>query len=102
MKQALAPVVANSEVMPGTYLVLLESPEIAGDARPGQFVMVRCGQDSVLRRPLSVHQVVDNTKLALLFTVVGKGTYWLSQRKAGDSLDIFGPLGNGYSIHARS
>ncbi|MFC1928923.1 dihydroorotate dehydrogenase electron transfer subunit, partial [Chloroflexota bacterium] len=40
----------------------------------------------------------DDNKVALLFSVVGKGTAWLSQRKAGDNIDIFGPLGNGFSV----
>jgi len=40
--------------------------------------------------------------MALLLTIVGKGTRWLSQRKTGESIDIFGPLGNGYSIHPGS
>lgn len=61
--------------------------------------MVKCGEATLLRRPLSVHLVDENkTRLALLFAVVGRGTQWLSQRQAGDSLDILGPLGNGFSI----
>lgn len=63
--------------------------------------MVRCGDDTLLRRPLSVHQA-DGEKMALLFTIVGKGTHWLSQCKVGDSIDLLGPLGNGYSIHPAS
>ncbi len=67
--------------------------------------MVRCGEETLLRRPLSIHQLADETrrtKLALLLTVVGKGTHWLSQRKAGDNLDLLGPLGNGFSINPNS
>jgi dihydroorotate dehydrogenase electron transfer subunit len=92
---------ANDEVMPGVYLMQLESSPIAATARPGQFVMVRC-RNHVLRRPLSIHQLVNENrkvKLAFLFTVVGKGTHWLSQRHVGDNIDLLGPLGNGYSIH---
>ena len=63
--------------------------------------MVRCGEDTLLRRPLSVHQV-DGNKLALLFAIVGKGTRWLSQHQAGDIVDIFGPLGNGFAINPAS
>ena len=95
MKQSIAPITASTEVMPGVYLLWLECAEIAAEARPGQFVMVGCGEDTLLRRPLSVHQI-DNGKLALLVNVVGKGTRWLSQRRKGDSLDLFGPLGNGF------
>jgi dihydroorotate dehydrogenase electron transfer subunit len=87
--------------MPGVSLVWFESPDIAQSAKPGQFVMVRGGADTLLRRPLSIHQV-DGHKLALLFSVVGKGTQWLSQRQTGDNIDIFGPLGNGYTIYPDS
>jgi dihydroorotate dehydrogenase electron transfer subunit len=98
LKQTLARVISSSEVMPGTHLLWLESPLIAATAGPGQFVMVRGGSDTLLRRPLSVHQVAGE-RLALLFATVGKGTNWLSQRKEGDSIDLFGPLGNGFSIN---
>ena len=103
MKQVTASINSNSEVMPGVYLIWLESSQIASTAQPGQFVMVRCGGESVLPRPLSIHQLADKKgKLALLYFVVGKGTYWLSQRKTGDGIDLFGPLGNGFSIHPAS
>jgi dihydroorotate dehydrogenase electron transfer subunit len=97
MRQLAAPIISGSEVMPGTYLVWLEAPEIAAEARPGQFVMVSCGEDTVVPRPLSVHRVEGET-LALLFSVVGRGTGWLSRRKKGEVLNIFGPLGNGFLI----
>jgi len=89
--------------MPGVYLVWLNSAPIAPQAQPGQFIMVRCGEglEYQLRRPLSIHQL-DGNKFALLFNVVGKGTRWLSQCQVGDNLDLFGPLGNGYSIHSGS
>jgi dihydroorotate dehydrogenase electron transfer subunit len=101
MKQVKAAIISTLEVMPGVYLVWLEAPDIASIARPGQFVMVRCGEDTILPRPLSVHRV-DGDHLALLFSVVGKGTGWLSHRKKGDTLDIFGPLGNGFTIYPDS
>lgn len=85
--------------MPEAYLLWLEAPQIASLAVPGQFVMVRCGEETLLRRPLSIHQVDESkTRLALLFAVVGRGTRWLSQRKSGDKIDLFGPLGNGFAI----
>ncbi|MFC2032092.1 dihydroorotate dehydrogenase electron transfer subunit [Chloroflexota bacterium] len=101
MKTVFASVISNREVMPGVHLIWLESPQIASVAQPGQFVMVHCGEGTeyMLRRPLSIHQISDNEKLVLLFAVMGKGTYWLSQCQAGDTLDLLGPLGNSYSIH---
>ena len=41
-------------------------------------------------------------RYSLLLSVVGKGTGWLSLKKKGDTLDIFGPLGNGYTINPKS
>jgi dihydroorotate dehydrogenase electron transfer subunit len=97
MIQLAALLTSISEVMPGTYHIKLESPEIAAAARPGQFVMVRCGEDTVVPRPFSIHRVEGKT-LVLLFNVVGRGTGWLSRRKKGEALNIFGPLGNGFRI----
>jgi len=100
LKQVHAAIISNNEVMPGVYLIWLESPQVASAVQPGQFVMVSCGEgfECLLRRPLSIHQSADATKLAFLFAVVGKGTHWLSQRRAGDKIDLLGPLGNGFSI----
>jgi dihydroorotate dehydrogenase electron transfer subunit len=84
----------------------IKAPDIAVAAQPGQFITVRCG-DFTLRRPFSVHQVGSNnviareakqSHVALLFKVAGKGTLWLSQRQTGESIDILGPLGKGFSI----
>jgi len=98
LRQAKANIIANSETMPGVHLIRLDCSQIER-AEPGQFVMVRCGEDTLLRRPFSIHQQ-DGNKLAVLFNVVGKGTHWLAQRQAGDELDLLGPLGNGFSIHS--
>jgi dihydroorotate dehydrogenase electron transfer subunit len=95
--------------MPRTWLIWLDAPLVAEVAKPGQFVMVRCGEDHdpLLRRPLSIHKTDDSGGVALLFEVrekmgafeVGpRGTPWLSKRVRGDSIDMIGPLGNGFSI----
>ena len=100
MIQDFATVTANTEPMPQAHLIWLEAPQIAPLTQPGQFVMVRCGEkgEYQLRRPLSIHQREGN-KIALLFSVVGKGTQWLSQRQPGDRLDLLGPLGNGFNVN---
>jgi len=101
LKQTLALTITSNEGMPGVYLIWLEAPQIVSEVKAGQFAMVRCGEDALLSRPLSVHQI-DGNKLALLVNVVGKGTEWLSQRKQGDIVELFGPLGNGFSIKSTS
>lgn len=98
MKEVKASIISQSQVCPEVHLVWLEAQEIASLARPGQFVMVRCGQDyhPLLRRPLSIYRIGANG-IALLFAVVGRGTGWLAGRCPGDSLSILGPLGNGFA-----
>ena len=107
MKQVSATVVSNEKLWgefrqySGVWLMWLKCPDVASEAKPGQFVMVNCGEECLLPRPFSIHQVNDKG-IALLFQVVGKGTAWLSQRQAGDNVDLFGQLGNGFSIHPTS
>lgn len=103
MRQILVPITSNEEIMPGIHLLWVEAPQIAGAAQPGQFVMVRTSEDHdpLLRRPLSIHRVGENGALALLFEVVGRGTEWLAQRKAGERLDLLGPLGRGFDVHSQ-
>lgn len=101
MHQLKSPILSAVEPIKGVYLFRLEAPEIAQAAKPGQFVMVKCAKETVLPRPFSVHSVEGNS-ISLLINVVGKGTAWLAQKKKGDTLDIFGPLGNGYTINPKS
>jgi dihydroorotate dehydrogenase electron transfer subunit len=100
LKQATATVVTNKEVMPGVFLTRLDCPDINSQARPGQFIMVRCGEgiEYQLRRPFSIHRQEGN-QLSLLFRVVGRGTRWLSECQVGEKIDLLGPLGNGFTIH---
>ncbi len=97
MIQKQAAILSATESIRDTYLIRLEAPEIAAAARPGQFIMVRCGDETVLPRPFSIHRTTADC-ISILFADVGKGTHWLSQRKRGEKLDIFGPLGNGFTL----
>jgi len=110
MKLISAEVIENRLVLPGhqpahfrgilgSWLIWLQCPDIAREARPGQFVMVRCGPETTLPRPFSIHQA-NGDRIALLYAVRegGRGTGWLSGRKAGASVSVFGPLGNGFIL----
>jgi len=104
VRQVVAEVISNRELMPEVHLLWLQSPEIARVAQPGQFVMVRCGDGDypLLRRPLSIHRTAGGKQIALLFSVVGSGTALLSRCQPGESLDLLGPLGKGFRIHPDS
>ncbi|MBI4288414.1 MAG: dihydroorotate dehydrogenase electron transfer subunit [Chloroflexi bacterium] len=96
MKRITAPVISNRSLMPETYLLEVDAPPIAAEARPGQFCMVHCGEGYFLRRPLSIHRAADG--LAFWLRVVGRGSAALAGLHPGDKVDIIGPLGNGYSV----
>ena len=113
MKQITATVVANKRILPGgphragwslgSHLIKLHCPEMER-AKPGQFVMVNCGGECVLPRPFSLHWA-NRDDIALFFAALerGKGTQWLANRKEGDAVKLFGPLGNnGFSISPRA
>lgn len=91
------------QVGPGYFRIGVAFPELARIARPGQFVMVKLPDQSIplLRRPFSVHNRIvekgDVFGFELLYKVVGQGTRAMSGMRAGDVLDILGPLGNGFS-----
>ncbi len=92
-----AEIVFNKRVAVGAFLMGLRSPEIAAEARPGQFVMIRVGQDMdpLLRRPFSICGVHDDLVL-VLYKVVGRGTRIMSDTGEGELLKVLGPLGKGF------
>ena len=64
---------------------------------PGQFVMLRTEGDGLfLGRPISIMDW-DNGVWTFLYKVVGKGTLAMSRLKSGDEIEMFGPMGNGFS-----
>ena len=79
------------------FSISVSCPDIADTARAGQFVNVKCGEGRLLRRPLSICQI-NGDRVKLVFDTKGEGTKWLSRRAPGQSLDILGPLGNGFPM----
>lgn len=94
-------------------------------ARPGQFVQIRCGgapnngvpcaaerhsasdervtyrPGPMLRRPFSIAGITrhgDDSHLSIVGRVVGPGTAWLSALRAGQDVGILGPLGRGFTL----
>ncbi len=73
-------------------------PEIANAAKAGQFVHVQC-EGKTLRRPISICEINKSAgTIRLVFDIRGEGTRWLSGKKKGESLNILGPLGNGFDL----
>jgi len=97
-KQYKAEIISNSKIKEQYYKIVFASRVIAQSVLPGQFVMVRARDSGevFLRRPLSAHRVFGGN-VELFYEVVGKGTEILSGLKAGERIDVLGPLGNGFN-----
>lgn len=89
-------ILSNESVADKIFKLTLDAPELARNTRAGQFVQVKVADEFTLRRPLGIAGTSDNT-LKIFYRVVGRGTENLSTRRAGESLNILGALGNGFS-----
>ena len=93
-------IISQEEISPDIFSLWLEAGEIASQAKPGQFISVYC-QDSgrILPRPISICEI-DREKgaLRIVYRIAGAGTEEFSQKKPGETLDILGPLGNGFPM----
>lgn len=103
----LSEVIANSSVNAKyRHLVVRCHNRAILDARPGQFFQLLCppsaGGQPFLRRPMSLYATTPaQHRIEFLYKVTGIGTQGLSTLKAGDHLDIMGPLGIGFSLDAK-
>jgi dihydroorotate dehydrogenase electron transfer subunit len=105
MRLAAAELLESREILPGQWIQAFHAPEIASNARAGQFVHVRTGDLSgmVLRRPFSVNTADPVTgTITIHFRVIGRGTEWFTRLRPGDPLDILGPLGRPFEVDPRS
>lgn len=86
------------------YDMVLQTKDIARAARAGQFVSVYSNDKSkLLPRPISLCGIDrENGTLRLVYRVTGQGTGTeeFSMLKAGDTVKLLGPLGNGFTVEA--
>src|SRR5579864_9840873 len=85
------------------YAITVVAPGIAARFKPGQFVAVAVGghdTSMLLRRAFSIHDVRPDHggTVEFVFSVTGRGTRWLAERRARDVLDLSGPLGDRKSV----
>ncbi len=96
-----ARVIANENVGPRLWIITLKSPTIARQIEPGQFVHMRIPQmnDHILRRPFSVYaRSIEHATIEILYQVVGFGSEHLTTICQGDTCELIGPVGYGWTI----
>ena len=93
-------VISQDCIAKDIYSLWLKTDKIAAQARPGQFVSVYCNDGGhLLPRPISLCEInQEKGTLRLVYRVVGKGTEMFAALKAGDSVEVLGPLGNGFPM----
>lgn len=94
---------SNSPVNSEYRRLVLSCSPLAASAKPGQFFQLLCPAQAddkpFLRRPMSVYAMRSApAEVEFLYKVTGIGTRGLETLRPGDSLDIFGPLGVGFSL----
>ena len=95
-----ARVESQVQLADGVYSMELLAPEIASAARAGQFISVYTKDKSkLLPRPISLCGI-DRERgiLRIVYRVAGAGTAEFSAYRAGDSVEIMGPLGNEFTL----
>jgi dihydroorotate dehydrogenase electron transfer subunit len=82
------------------HILRIAAPHTARHATPGSFVHLRCEAALPMRRPLSIMRAApDAGWIEVLYKVVGTGTAALSRRRAGETLNLLGPIGQGFTLH---
>ena len=101
-RKECAAVVSQEQLAEGIYSMWLQTEEIAGMAVPGQFISMYTNDGSkLLPRPISLCEIDKEKKqLRVVYRVTGEatGTEQFSKMKAGDTIEILGPLGNGFPL----
>jgi dihydroorotate dehydrogenase electron transfer subunit len=101
----VATVVANRPLNAEYRHLILSCGAVSAAARPGQFFQLLCpqpaGERPFLRRPMSIYATSEApSRIEFLYKVTGAGTRGLESLRQGDMLDVFGPLGVGFTLNS--
>ncbi len=96
----MAKVISQEKLMDGIYSMWIQTEQIAAEAVPGQFISVYSKDGSrMLPRPISLCEINREAgTLRIVYRVAGAGTAEFSAYEAGETIEILGPLGNGFPL----
>lgn len=84
------------------YSLWIESKDMAANAKPGQFLdLYVTDTGKLLPRPISICEInykLGHIRMVYRVTGANTGTELISQMNVGDSLQVVGPLGNGFPL----
>ena len=94
-----AKIIRQDEIATDIYSMVIQAPEIASQAVPGQFIDVYSADGSkLLPRPISLCEI-DRAAgtLRIVYRIAGKGTKEFSMLTSDHTITILGPLGIGFT-----
>ncbi len=85
------------------FSMWIKDSQIAAGAKPGQFISLYCKSGNrLLPRPISICEIDrKNGTLRLVYRVAGNGTEEFSRYNTSDTIDVLGPLGNGFHLEGK-
>lgn len=97
-KKVRVPIVHMERIEEAIYDMVIEEKEMAGAACAGQFLSLYLKDESrLLPRPISICGIDKEAgTIRMVFRIAGEGTRQLSMLQAGDTVEVLGPLGNGF------
>ena len=98
--QRYCDIITSRELTDNVFAITMEAGDLARAAKPGQFLHIKCGDGTLLRRPISICDQRDEY-LKIVFQAKGPGTNWLAAQKSG-ALDVLGPLGWGFNTTGKN
>ena len=95
-----AAVAGQEKLAEGVYSMWIDTEPVAAQAKAGQFVSLYSGDGArLLPRPISICETdTEKGRIRLVDRVAGAGTEEFSRYQEGDTVDILGPLGNGFPL----
>ena len=98
----LCTVISQECIGTDIYSMWIQTENIGKEAKPGQFVSLYSKDGSkLLPRPISLCEIDgENSRLRIVYRVTGKntGTEEFSGLQSGDTVEVMGPLGNGFPL----
>lgn len=101
-------VIQNRRIKSLYFILGIHCPPIANHIQPGQFIMLKVSEDRspLLRRPFSVYKTYPENHpvkekrgcFFIYYKEVGRGTQKMTAVKKGETLNLIGPLGNGFTL----
>lgn len=99
IRQENCKIMSNRQIADNIFELVLDGELSAEMKQAGQFVHVKVadGFDPLLRRPISIASI-NGGSFTIIYRRQGKGTSLLAEKSTGMTVDVLGPLGNGFPV----